>query len=145
MDRQEQSIFIARPPAEVFAYVDDIEREPEWQPNLREVEQTPPGPTKVGTRKRYVSDFLGKRVENTYEVVALEPGRRIAYETTRDSSVDVTSEVVCAPEDGGTRLTLTAEGRPRGMLRFVPSAVMEKAYRDELTAALERVKARLEG
>lgn len=145
MDRQELSVFIARIPEEVFAYVDDIEREPEWQPNLREVEQTPAGPTRVGTRKRYVSDFLGKRVENTYEVKELEPGRRVVCETTRDSSVEATSEIVCEAAEGGTRLTMIAEGRPRGMLRFLPSALLEKASRDGLATALGLVKARLEG
>ena len=144
MERQERSIVIGRPAAEVFAYMDDIEREPEWQPALREVEQTPPGATRVGSKKRYVSEFLGKRVENTYEVVALEAGRRVVYRTTPDSSVEATSEVLCEPVEGGTRVTMRVEGRPGGILRFVPRALLAKAWQEELDAALSRVKARLE-
>ena len=47
MSRQSASIMIERPPAEVFAYMDDVSREKEWQPNLRSAEQEPPGPTEV--------------------------------------------------------------------------------------------------
>ena len=145
MERQQYAIVIDRPVADVFAYMDDVDREHEWQPNLREAEQIPPGPTAVGTRKRYVSDFMGKRVENTYEVIELEAGRRVVYRTTRDSSIDATSEVICEPVPGGTRVTMFVEGKPTGLLRFVPKKLMEKVYQEELAASLKQLKARLEG
>ena len=144
MEGQQYTIVIDRPVADVFAYMDDVHREREWQPNLREAEQTPPGPTAVGTQKRYVSDFMGKRVENTYEVVELEAGRRVVYKTTRGSSIDATSEVRCEPVGGGTRVTMFVQGKPAGVLRFVPKKVMEKVYQAELAASLDRLKARLE-
>jgi len=91
MSRQSATIVIARPPDEVFAYMDDVSREVEWQPHLRSAAQDPPGPTRLGTRKRYVSRFVGRGVRNTYVVAELEPGRRIVYETEKGSAIEARS------------------------------------------------------
>ena len=50
----------------------------------------------------------------------------------------------CEPVGGGTRVTMLVQGKPAGVLRFVPKKVMEKVYQAELAASLERLKARLE-
>ena len=93
MSRQSASAVIDRSAQEVFDYMDDISREREWQPSLQSVEQDPPGPSKVGTRKRYVSEFLGRELRNTYVVIEAVPGRKLVCETTRDSSVSARTEV----------------------------------------------------
>ncbi len=144
MSRQSASIDIKRPIAEVFAYLDDIASERVWQPNLRVAEQEPPGPTVVGTRKRYVSQFLGREVDNTYEVTELDPGRRVVYETQRGSSIEARSEILCEPTDTGTRVTMFITGKPKGVLRFIPAKLLEAAYREELSATLSRLKATME-
>ena len=107
--------------------------------------QEPEGPTLVGTRKRYVSDFLGRRVENTYVAVEVDPGRRVRYESTRDSSVDASMEVTWAPAPEGTRVSLRVEGRPKGVLRFIPKAVLQEAWQSQLRTTLDRLKECLEG
>jgi uncharacterized membrane protein len=144
MSRQSFTVVIQRSPAEVFTYMDDVSREHEWQPNLRSAEQNPPGPSKVGTRKRYVSDFMGRTVENTYMVTAIEPGRRIAYQTDKDSTIDAKTEVVYEPHGAGTSVTMSVEAKPKGVLRFLPAAMLEAASRDEMEAAMARLKERLE-
>ncbi len=145
MPRHEQFVVIDRPVADVFAYMDDVSREREWQPHLREAEQMPAGPTRVGTRRRYVSEFLGRRVENTYVVRTYEPERHIVLESTPDSAVRATTEVRWASEDGGTRVTMSMEGRPSGALRFLPGAMLEAAFASEVSATLRRLRDVLEG
>ncbi len=145
MNGQSASITIQRPTSEVFAYMDDISREPEWQPNLRSAKQDPPGPTRVGTRKHYASRFLGRDVENTYRVVALEPGRRVVYETEKGSAIEARSEVMFESVEAGTKVTMVLDGKTKGLLRFLPEAVLEAAYNEELRATLARLKRRLEG
>jgi len=54
----ENQVFIERPISAVFAYMDDVSREREWQPNIREARKDPPGETAVGTRKVYLSEFM---------------------------------------------------------------------------------------
>jgi len=144
VSQQSASIIIARSPDDVFAYMDDIAREHEWQPNLKFAEQNPPGPTRVGTRKRYKNQFMGRDVENTYKVTLLEPGRRVICETEKGSAVDARSEILCEAVGDGTKVTMSITGTPKGVLRFVPSALLEVAYREEMNAALSRLKTQLE-
>ncbi len=144
MARLSESITVHRPRAEVVDYMDDVTREHEWQPSLREASQEPPGPTRVGTRKHYVSEFLGKRVNNTYEAVEVEPGRRVVYRTTKDSTLQATSVVEWDDADTSTRITLSVEGQPTGVLRFVPKRVIEDASLRQLKETLLRLKTCLE-
>ncbi len=144
MPSYEQSITIRRPRADVFSYMDDIDREAEWQPHLVEAEQTPPGPTAVGTRRRYVSDFLGRRIENTYVVVDYEPEARIVLETTPESTVRARNEIRWASRGGDTLVTMSMEGTPTGMLRFVPAALLEATFEKEIRETLARLRDRLE-
>lgn len=144
MPRKEASIVIQRPREEVFAYMDDVRHEPEWQPQLVEVEQTPPGPTRPGTRRRYVTEFLGKRLENTYVVLGHEPNRRVVLQTTPDSVLEASSEIRWEEVEGGTRVTMILDGSVSGPLRFVPDALLEASFDKELRSALARLKERLE-
>ena len=124
--------------------MDDVTREHEWQPSLLEASQDPPGATRVGTQKRYVSEFLGKRVENTYEAIEVQPGRRVVYRTTRDSTLQATSVVEWDDAGSDTRVTLTVDGKPTGVLRFVPKRVVEEASLRQLRDTLVRLKECLE-
>lgn len=144
MARYEQSIVIRRPVEEVFAYMDDVRREPEWQTQLVEAEQTPSGPTAVGTRKRYVSRFLGKRLENTYVVKTYERNRRLVARSTPDSVLDATSDLRWEPVPEGTRVTMALDGTAAGPLRFVPGALLQSTFEKEVSATLTRLKERLE-
>ena len=144
MPRTTEQILILRPRLQVATFMDDVALEHEWQPSLREASQDPPGPTRVGTRKRYVSEFLGRRVENTYVATAVDPARRVAYASTPDSTVKATMEITWDDADGGTRVTLTVDGKPTGALRFVPRALLEEAWQRQLRTTLDRLKERLE-
>lgn len=144
MSAHEQTVLIDRPLAEVFAYMNDVSREHEWQPQLVEAEQTPSGPTRVGSRRRYVSEFLGKRLTNTYVVHVFEPGRRLVLESTPDSALRVITELCWEVEGTGTRVTMTVDGAASGPLRFVPKALIEATFEKEVRAALRRLKEVLE-
>lgn len=136
---------IRRPVAQVFAYMDDVAREPEWQPNLQETSKDPPGPTAVGTRKTYVSSFLGKGIRNTYVTRIFEPERRVVYETTSDSVLRGTVEIRFKEDGADTIVSMAFRGGVSGPLRFLPGKVLEKAGRSELEEALQRLRRRLEG
>lgn len=144
MAQHAESIEIQRPRTEVFSYMSDVSREREWQPQLKEASQMPAGPTTVGSQRRYVSEFLGRAVTNTYTVVAFEPERRMVIESGPDSAVRATSEFLWEDTDRGTRVTMSVDGKPTGALRFIPKALLEATFRSEIRAALDRVKAILE-
>ncbi len=138
------SVVIRRPVDEVFDYMNDIDREHEWQPQLREAEQIPPGPPAVGSRRRYVSDFMGRRVENTYVIRTCEPRSRMVLETAGDSALKATSEILWEEVPGGTRVTMAVDGSPKGALRLVPRRLLEATFESQLRDTLGRLKRRLE-
>ncbi len=144
MPRHEQSIVIRRTITDVFDFMDDTSREMEWQSQLIEAEQSPPGKTAIGTRKRYVSQFVGKRLENTYVVKVYEPNRRVVCETTRDSVLHATSDLRWEEVAGGTRVTMSLDGTTSGALRFVPAKMLEATFQKEVDTTLERLKKVLE-
>ena len=129
----------------VFSYMDDVSREPEWQPAIVEAEKDPQGDTAVGTRKRYVSEFMGRRIENTYVTTVFEPNARVSYETTPDSVLRAKVDLRFEPSGAGTRVTMAFEGKPTGPLRFVPRSVLESVYQKEFKSTLLLLKQRLEG
>lgn len=141
----EDSIVIRRSVEDVFAYMQDITKEHEWQPNLREAGQTPEGEADVGTVRRYVTEFMGKRFENVYVNTVYEPNRRVAYESAPQSDTQAVGEVLWEAVEGGTRVTMRAKADLGGLLRFVPKGLVASIGKKELGDTLARVKAILEG
>ena len=137
-------VLIQRSLEDVFLYMDDVTREREWQPNIIEAHKEPPGPTVVGTRKRYMSRFMGKRIENTYVTRVFEQNRRVVYETTSDSVLQARVELLWDTVGTGTQVTMSLEGKVGGVLRFVPGRVLDATYRKELESTLVLLKERLE-
>src|SRR5262249_40648552 len=80
------SIEIARSPEDVFAYLDDLARHPEWQDQLVSVEVTTPGRTTVGTRAKETRKAGGREMSSTYEITEHDPPRSFAFKAI-DGSV----------------------------------------------------------
>lgn len=144
MVRYAASVVIGRSPDDVYAFMDDVSLERRWQPHLLSARQDPPGPSRVGSRKSYTSDFMGRRLENVYRVVELDPARRMVQETEPGSSADTRMEVAWEAIPDGTRVTITVAMHRKGFLRFVPSSTLETTGKKELAAGLDRLKRVLE-
>lgn len=144
MIKHRHDVLIQRPLADVFRYMDDVTREHEWQPNIVEAYKEPSGDTAVGTLKRYVSLFLGKRIENVYRTKVFEVNRHAVYETTRDSALQARAELRWEAEGGATRVTMSFQGKVGGVLRFVPKGILDATYKKELSASLLLLKEKLE-
>lgn len=63
----------------IFGLIEQAERNVEWVPDLTSCERLTPGPTRLGTRFRFVMRVVGIPVDATDEVVAYEPGRLIRF------------------------------------------------------------------
>jgi uncharacterized protein YndB with AHSA1/START domain len=73
----ETSTIINRPVATVFAFVQDENNIPKWDPDLLKATKTSDGPFGVGTTFRLeIKPFMGA-TEGSGRVVAYEPDRRI--------------------------------------------------------------------
>lgn len=142
--RIERSVIIRRSVPDVFTYMDDVDREHEWQPNLRAASQEPRGSVGVGTLKRYTSVFMKRERRNVYRVMDYEMYVRVVYESTPESATNATSEVRWDQVPEGTKVTMTIEATPGPVLKLVPKKVLEKATTQELERMLQKLKAVLE-
>ncbi len=66
----ESSIEINRPIEEVIAFVDDNKNDPMWQTSVLESEKKTDGPVAVGTIYHIKEKFLGRVIEQDWEVTA---------------------------------------------------------------------------
>src|SRR3954447_698822 len=98
------TVEIARPPADVFAFVTDPTKLSAWQ-DAEEVQQLTDGPVQAGTRLREVHPLTGRRRVELTEVVECAPGR-VFIPRLEGPPVDGRWGSAPTPT-GGTRVTLT--------------------------------------
>lgn len=142
--RYDAEIVIACPVTRVFEYMDDVAREKEWQPSLLEAVKEPEGPTAVGTRKRYVSQFMGRRIANTYVTTRFDPNERVGYETAPSSALRAKVDLRFEVRGAGTRIVMAVDAQPTGLLKLIPENVLVGVARKELKSSLALLKERLE-
>jgi hypothetical protein len=110
MIRFANTIDIDRQPADVYAYLADLEHTPEWNRAIMSSEKVTPGPIAVGTRYRQTRSVPRPGVE-MLEITALEPSRRIGV-NGKIGPFDARLSYELAPNGSGTRLTNIAELDP---------------------------------
>ena len=76
------SVRVARPREEVFAFVADPHRFPQWNSAVRSVRPTSPPPRATGSTYTMQRELPGGPAENTLEVVELEAPSLFALRTT---------------------------------------------------------------
>jgi uncharacterized membrane protein len=136
-------IQIKRPREEVSAFAADPTNATAWYKNIKAVEWETPPPAVVGSRIRFSAQFLGRTLEYTYEVRALEPGRRLVMATAQGPFPMETTYTWDDAPDGGTNMTLRNRGEPSGFAA-VAAPVMTRAMRKANEADLQRLKSLIE-
>lgn len=120
----EHSLTIARPVAEVFAYLADVRNLPQWQADV--VETRPDGEPSLGATFVEVRSFLGKRVESVMRIVEYEPDRVFSVEVAK-GPIPFRVRHLLEPAGEGTRIRIEAAGDPGGVLRLAESLVVRRA------------------
>lgn len=115
------SVVIERSPDAVFAFVADAENNPRWQRGMRSCRWVSEPPIDVGSVYEQEASFLGRTIDSTFEVVALEPGRSITIETIESTfPIRVTRSVEPLGDDR-CQVTAVVRGDPSGVFRvFTP-------------------------
>jgi uncharacterized membrane protein len=136
-------IEIDRPRVEVSEYATDPDRATRWYENIKRVEWDSPKPLAVGSQVTFFAEFLGRRLNYTYEVRELLPGRRLVMSTT-DGPFPM--ETTYAWEDAGeaaTRMILRNRGEPAGF-SAIAAPLLARAMRRANRKDLRRLKRILE-
>jgi carbon monoxide dehydrogenase subunit G len=141
MLRVELTIEIARSAADVFDHLSDVEKLPEWQSSL--VSARAEGPSGVGMHIVERRALLGREAETQLEVTEYDPGRRFALRSVR-GPVELEINHALEEHDGSTKLSVNAQAKAGGLLRFAGRAVEGRA-RHELERDFGRLKESLEG
>ena len=144
MITQESHLPIARPPAEVFAFVADMTNAPRWQNGLHEVRRLTPGPLRVGTEHEFVRRFAGREVASRNRFVDFDPGRFVAFEFPHGSITGRGSYQVDPDGHGGCLLTSRVELHVTGVMRLA-QPVLARVLRRDVRRDDQALKTLLEG
>jgi len=82
MRRVQGTVFIAAPPAEVYAFLAEPTNVPRWQTGVVSSERTSPPPTVAGSTGRVVLEVMGQRVTANTKVLEAIPDQRLALATS---------------------------------------------------------------
>ena len=166
----QSSVFIGVPAGQVYDYLVDFGRHPEWAQNLQKVTNVTGGPVGMGTvfrtqegpppvrwhqKVRMMGYFIaglmsGAKAYSQARITALEPGKRIAWEAGIPKGEGYFNfaewEFVLKAEGDGTRLTQHFHYRPQHRLAagMVGTAGVE-GIEQACAVSLARLKEVLEG
>jgi uncharacterized protein YndB with AHSA1/START domain len=139
------SIEISRSPEDVFAYVTDPSRMPEWQGGVVRVERIGEGPVAVGTRA-VVTRRIGRREVNmTVEIAEVDPPRSFVVRSL-DGPVRGENRGTIEPLDDGrrSRVTNALDLQGHGIGRLLVPLVAKRQAQRGAPRNMEKLKKRLE-
>ena len=138
----ENTVMIARPIEDVFAFLSDLENIPKWNYAIVETRKISEGPLGVGTVYHQVRS-VPNRSEERLEITTYDPPRQLEI---RGQLGPLASRLFYAldatPE--GTRVTNTVELELRGPVRLLGRVAVPRV-RDAVATNLRKLKDLLEG
>jgi uncharacterized protein YndB with AHSA1/START domain len=135
------TVDVARPPADVFAYLTDVSKLPEWQATASETAIE--GAVRQGARIRERRHFLGRDVRTELEVTAYQPPRRFDVRS-RGGPVSFAIRHTLSPTPEGTRLRAEVDVQLGRMMRLAaqgPLKIAEREFRSDFTRLKELLEA----
>ena len=138
------SVEIPRPPAEVFPWLLEEDKVPQWTGHLTRYERVDGGELGTGSRVRQVLEVSGRTIDVELEVTAYQPpsGAQTSFST---NGIDVVSSYALEAASAGTRLTQTIEAKPSGLTARMLVPVLQPRLEEKLTQDLERLREALGG
>ena len=110
----QNTVTIARPTEEVFAFLADFSNIPAWNYAIARTVQTSPGPATVGATYRQTRT-IPRHSEESLEITVFEPPSRLAVQGQL-GPFQATTSYLLEPAAGGTRLTNDVELEPTSAL-----------------------------
>ena len=139
------SIEVDRPAPEVFAYVTDPSRFPEWQKGVVDGHRQGDGPASVGdkcvntrqigfTKRSVTSEITAIDPPHTWSVRGIDGPVRAAVEVNVDSLAD----------GKRSKVTITIDFTGHGIGKIIVPLVIQPQAAKEMTTNMQRLKQRLE-
>lgn len=143
--RIEAETVVARPPADVFAYVADGEKLPDYVTDFPWVRKQSEGEPTRGATYSYK---MKRGAEGTFEWTDFSPHARLAWHgppaKAGPGSMEPSGSWEFTPEGAGTRVRFVMTPEPGGLFKLM-APLMSIGMRRSAGQSLERLKQRLEG
>lgn len=142
MPQAQHTVTIQRPAAEVFAYLADGEKCPEWWSGIIEIKKV----SGDGVGARYQQSIRGpggRAIPADYTITEFTPNSRLAFETTA-GPVRPRGQYVMQEAGSGTAVTFTLDAELTGLKKLLMGGMVSKTMAAEVRA-IEQAKRILEG
>lgn len=137
------SIEIDRSADDVFAFVAEFPNNPKWQRGQESCEWTSEPPLHVGSTYEQRARFLGKEMRNSFEVIEVDPDRRVRFTSTAGTFPLTITRAVEPLGPTRARFTEEVQGDPKGFFRIAEPLLREMVKRS-IARDFPRLKALLE-
>jgi carbon monoxide dehydrogenase subunit G len=142
--RSESSITISRSIPDVWAYLSDVGRWPEWAPTVREGWVTGGGPLQPGSRVEQKAKLMfGATRRRAQDVTAVDAPRSMAFAGPMGTS-RARWGMELQPTDGQTAATMWVEVDLKGPMRAIPGRMLNSRIRRVMDVEMVAIKAGVE-
>lgn len=131
-----RTIEVPRPPEEVFPWLIEADRVPQWASGVQSYEVS--GPLAAGARVRQRLSVSGQNVDVDMEIVRYEPPRE-AETRFSTNGIDVVNVYSLTSDGAGTRLTQSLDAKARGMTARLLLPVVQPRLERKLAEDLDRL------
>ena len=139
-----ESVEISRRPEDVFSYVTDPSRLPEWQESVVSVRQESDGPVPVGSRVVVTRRVGGRDRPMTMEMTELNTPRSWAVRGVDGPVRGIVRGTIEPLGEGGSRLTIDLDFEGHGIGKLLVPLVVRRQARMEMPKNQQRLKELLE-
>jgi uncharacterized protein YndB with AHSA1/START domain len=139
----EHTLHVARPPASVFALLDDLSQTPRWLSRCTGIEKLDTGDNRVGMRLRYAYKEAGRAGTMEGEITARKPDERLTYQY-RDRMMEVVVDFKMAAGADGTQLTHAIDITPRTFLAKLMAPLIRRQLPKQTVTAMTTLKGLVE-
>jgi uncharacterized protein YndB with AHSA1/START domain len=143
MVKFEISTHINRPVTEVFKYLSDPSKLPEWNSVVEEATPSET-PVKAGTKIQTRARFLGRKIESPSVVSEYELNKRYTTKSEKPFALSITNTF--ESEGGGTRVVAIFDGEPGGFFKIgepIVARIAKKQFQAQLETAKELLEAQV--
>jgi uncharacterized membrane protein len=138
----EMSVAINRPAADVFKALTDFDSYKKWMSGVIESKILSASPMGVGSQYRFVSEFMGQKVESEGEVTEFNPPTRYAWKSIKGPfPMEETTTLESA--GGSTTVKIATKAELGGFFKLAEGMVIGQAKK-QFEADYQKLKEMLE-
>jgi hypothetical protein len=143
--RSESRLTIASSVPEVWAYICDVERWPEWAPTVREAWVAGGAPLQPGSRvEQRAKLMLGATRYRSQDVTAVAAPRSLAFAGPMGTSAARWGMELDSMDGGQTDAMMWVEVDLKSVMRAIPGRVLEGRIRGVMDREMAAIKAAVE-